>query len=136
VRAQATFRLVGPAPLTARDVTARTGVEPDEAHEIGDPVGRSVSGRVHEQAFWALHHPATPTDGVEVGDAIRAVLDRLEPAADVLHALVAEGWWANWFCYVGSAACEHAVEIDRDLMHRLLAIPGELWLDVYPDDEE
>jgi hypothetical protein len=131
-----TFRLVGEPPRTAREVTERTGVVPTVAHEAGDPVGRSVSGRVHEQPRWEVCHPGSPTDGVEIADAIRAVLDRLEPAADALHALVAQGWWANWFCFVGSAACEHAVEIDRDLMRRLLALPGDLWLDVYPDEED
>lgn len=47
----------------------------------------------------------------------------------------AGGYWANWFCYLGSSACEHAAELDRDTLGRLLGRSGELWLDVYPDDE-
>jgi hypothetical protein len=33
----------------------------------------------------------------------------------------------------GIPRTEHAAEIDRDLMRRLLALPGDLWLDVCGD---
>jgi hypothetical protein len=38
---------------------------------------------------------------------------------------------------VGSHHLEHSVELDRQTLQRLLALPGDLWLDVYeaiPDD--
>jgi hypothetical protein len=57
----------------------------------------------------------------------------LEPGTADLWNLVERGYEANWFCYVGSYAAEHAVVLDRDLMTRLLALPGELWLDIYED---
>jgi hypothetical protein len=43
----------------------------------------------------------------------------------------------NWPCIVGSHGLEHAVELDRHTLQRLLALPGDLWLDVYeaiPED--
>jgi hypothetical protein len=45
-----------------------------------------------------------------------------------------EGYQANWFCYLASHATEHAAELDRQLLQRLLALPGNLWLDVSGDD--
>ena len=60
----------------------------------------------------------------------------LEPVADELWSLVAEGWTADWFCYLGSGALEHAAEFDRELLSRLLALPGDLLIDVYGDDDD
>jgi hypothetical protein len=54
----------------------------------------------------------------------------LEPRSAALWDLIDSGYEANWYCYVASHATEHAVEIDRQLMTRLLALPGDLWLDV------
>jgi hypothetical protein len=36
----------------------------------------------------------------------------------------------TWFCYIASHATEHAAELDRQTLQRLLALPGDLWLDV------
>jgi hypothetical protein len=60
----------------------------------------------------------------------------LEPRAAGLWELTASGYDANWYCWVESHATEHAVEINRQLMTRLLALPGDLWLDVCGDDED
>jgi hypothetical protein len=51
---------------------------------------------------------------------------------------VHEGYEANWFCSIASHATEHAAELDRPTLRRLLALPGGLWLDVGSDrtDEE
>lgn len=64
------------------------------------------------------------------------LLGVLEPVAGALWELVDAGCEANWFCWVESHATEHAVEIDRQLMQRLLALPGDLWLDVCGDGED
>ena len=60
----------------------------------------------------------------------------LEPRTGDIWNLVQQDYEANWFCYVGSHATEHAVVLDRDLMTRLVALPGELWLDIYEDGPE
>jgi hypothetical protein len=41
---------------------------------------------------------------------------------------------ANWFCHLASHATEHAADLDRQLLQRLLALPGDLWLDLCGDD--
>lgn len=74
--------------------------------------------------------------GVELSDQLGRLLDVLEPRVAELWRLVDEGWEANWFCYLGSHAAEHAAELDRELLRRLLALPGDLWLDVYSDADE
>lgn len=75
-------------------------------------------------------------EDAELEEALGRVLDRLEPHAAELWRLVDDGHWANWFCYVGSHATEHAVEIGRSLMGRMLQLPGDLWLDVHGDDPD
>jgi hypothetical protein len=47
--------------------------------------------------------------------------------------LVHTNYQANWFCYIASHATERAVELDRQLLKRLLALPGDLRLDVSGD---
>ena len=46
------------------------------------------------------------------------------------------GYDANWFCYIASHATEHATELDRQTIQRILALPGDLWLDVCGDDTD
>jgi hypothetical protein len=86
--------------------------------------------------MWSLSSAQRAEEGVELATALGRVLDQLEPVSEAVWALTREGYWANWFCYVGSSAGEHAAELDRDTLGRLLALPGELWLDVYPDDKD
>jgi hypothetical protein len=47
---------------------------------------------------------------------------------------VEDGYQANWFCHIASNAPEHAAELDHETLQRLLALPGDLWLDVCGDD--
>ena len=75
-----------------------------------------------------------PEDGVELEDHLVRLLTILEPVTVELWQLVDEGYSANWFCYVGSHAAEHAVELERPILARPMALPGDLWLDVYGDD--
>jgi hypothetical protein len=53
----------------------------------------------------------------------------LEPVTAQLWDLFRAGYQANWFCYIASRAVEHAAELDRQTMQRLLALPGDPWLD-------
>ncbi len=53
--------------------------------------------------------------------------------AEGLWKLISLGYEIDWFCYVGSHAMEHAVELDRAVMTRLLAVPGDLLLDFCDD---
>ena len=88
---------------------------------------------MRETSFWALSSAAEIEDDVELGEQLQRLLEVLEPASTDLWDLENAGYVANWFCYVASHATEHAVEIDRQLMERLLTLPGDLWLDVCGD---
>lgn len=131
MRCLATFRLVGEGGGTAARVSELLSLTPSKIVEAGELLG----SRPAELSKWSLSSAQSAEDGVELAAALGRVLDQLEPVSDALWALEREGYWANWFCYLGSSAAEHAAELDRDTLGRLLALPGELWLDVYPDDE-
>lgn len=135
MKTQVTFRLLGESGGSAADVTRALGIAPDEAAEAGTPAGARTAA-VRGWSIWMLRSGPRPTDGQELAAALHLVMDRLEPAKDALWELVEAGYWANWFCYLGSAALEHAAELDRSTLQRLLTLPGDLWLDVYPEDEE
>jgi hypothetical protein len=51
---------------------------------------------------------------------------------DLVHA----GYKAGWICYIASHPTEYAAELDRQTLQRLLALPGDLWLDVCGDGND
>ena len=73
-----------------------------------------------------LSHPRTsdvtdrlglqPTRAVEPGE-------RSSPRSAVRDESGRRGCEASWFCYLGSRATEHAAELDRALLSRLLGLP-------------
>lgn len=71
--------------------------------------------------------------GVELAEHLHRLLTVLEPAAEALWELTNAGYDANSLCYIASHATEHAAELDRLTMKRILALPGDLWLDVTGD---
>lgn len=127
MRTTASFRLFGSAELPASRVTAHLGIEPSRSHEVGDPVS-SRSSATRKSSLWLLSSGEIAEGELDV--CILQLLDVLEPLRPRLWQLVDAGYRANWFCYVHSSATEHAVELDRDLLARLLTLPGGLWLDV------
>lgn len=86
--------------------------------------------------MWTLGSAANPEDNVELADQLRRLLTVLEPLTAALWDLVGGGYMANWFCYLGSGSTEHAAELDRDVLHRVLALPGDLWIGAYPEDDD
>src|SRR5262249_13369562 len=120
------------AELTAGAVTQMLGLLPTRALEAGRPVSR-LSARKWDSSVWLLSSSSEIESGVELATQLTRLLVILEPVTPLLVDLVEAGYEANWFCYVASHAVEHAVELDRQLLHRLLALPGELWLDVSGD---
>jgi hypothetical protein len=132
VQTRATFRLIGHGSLTAVRVTERLGVPPSRMHEAGEPVSSRSAGR-RESSIWLLYSSPDIETGTELGEQLGRLLDRLEPVGAALWELVGEGYEADWYCWVASHATEHAVILDRATLHRLLALPGDLWLDVCGD---
>jgi Domain of unknown function (DUF4279) len=133
VETRATFRLFGSEGLTAAAVTRRLGIEPTRAVEAGDRVGRRPNA-TRASSTWLLSSSPGIEEGVELAVQLHRVLAVLEPVTAALWDLVRDGYEANWFCYVASHVTEHSVELDRQLMRQLLALPGDLWLDVCGDD--
>jgi len=132
MRTTAAYRISGNMTLTAADVTARLGIRPTRALEAGDPIS-SRSGRPRESSVWVLSSsPGIETD-TELTEHLHRLLAILESVAPVLWELTQAGYEANWFCYIASHATEHAAELDRLTMQRILALPGDLWLDVSED---
>ena len=129
----ATFRLSGDAGLTAAAVTRRLGIQPTRAIEAGDPVSiRSAS--IRDSSMWLLNSSVGIEAGTELAEQLHRLLAILEPVTALLWDLVHEGYEANWLCYIASHATEHAAELDRQTLQRLLDLPGDFWLDVCGDD--
>ena len=136
VRTRATFRLFGDdGQLTADFVTQQLGIQPTLEIAAGMRVS-SRSPTVRRDAVWTLSSGPDIDEGVEIADQLGRLLAVLGPRASALWKLTEAGYEANWYCWVESHATEHAVEIDRELMLRLLALPGDLWLDVCGDGED
>jgi len=132
VETRATFRLRGNAGLTAAAVTRRLGLQPTTAHEAGDPVsGRSA--HTHQSSLWLLSSSPEIEPGTDPAEHLHRLLAILEPVAGPLWELAEAGYDANWYCWIASHATEHAAELDRSTLQRLLALPGDLWLDVCGD---
>ena len=128
----ATYRLSGNATLTAAAVTRRLGIQPTRAFEEGDPVS-SRSASTRKGTLWLLSSSPRIETGTELAEHLHRLLAILEPATQALWELANAGYDANWFCYIASHATEHAAELDRPTMKRILALPGDLWLDVTGD---
>jgi hypothetical protein len=133
VETTATFRLAGDATLTAAAVTRRLGIRPARAFETGDPVS-SRSAATRDSSLWLLSSSPGTETGTELTEHLHRLLVVLEPVTAHLWELIHAGYEANWFCYIASHATEHAAELDRQTMQRILALPGDLWLDVCGDD--
>jgi hypothetical protein len=129
VQTTATFRLFGDATLTAGAVTRRLGILPSRAYEVGDRISRH-SQATRDSSAWLLSSSFGIEDGTELSEHLHRLLGDLEPVTARLWDLVHAGYKANWFCYIASHATEHAAELDRQTLQRLLALPGDLWLDV------
>lgn len=116
-------------------MTRKLGIEPTATGEIGDTIGRRSSAR-RAESLWLLSSGPGIEDGVELAEQLRRLLETLEPVTSALWELTDAGYEANWYCWVESHAMEHATVIDRQLMQRLLALPGDVWIDVAGDGED
>ena len=131
----AAFRLAGNAALTAAGVTLRLGIQPTRAIEAGNPVS-SHSAATRQGSLWLLTSGPGIETGTELAEHLHRLLAILEPATAALWELANAGYEANWLCYIASHATERAAELDRQTMQRVLALPGDLWLDVCGDDTD
>ena len=129
---RATFRLSGDAELTAAAVTSWLGVQPTSTREADDRVS-SRSTLTRGSSIWLLSSSPEIESGTELSEHLHRLLAVLEPHTQALWELVSAGYQANWYCWIASHITEHAAELDRPTLQRLLALPGDLWLDVCGD---
>jgi hypothetical protein len=129
---RATFRLLGDGGLTAAAVTRRLGLTPTRALEPGGRVGRH-SNATRDSSVWLLSSSPRIEPGTDLAEQLHRLLAILEPVTSALWDLVQAGYQATWLCYIASHATEHAAELDRQTIQRLLALPGDVWLDVCGD---
>jgi hypothetical protein len=132
VDTRATFRLSGDAGLTAAAVTNWLGVQPTSTREADDRVS-SRSTLTRGSSIWLLSSSPEIEGGTELSEHLHRLLAILEPHTRALWELVNAGYQANWYCWIASHLTEHAAELDRETLQRLLALPGDLWLDVCGD---
>lgn len=122
----ASLRIMRPG-MSAAAVTARLGIEPTYAHEVGDAFGRGDQRR--KQAMWSL---STQADGPgRLDEHLARLLDRVEPKRSIIEDLANEGHTMDWFCFVGVEGGQGGVVLGIDLLRRLAALPVELDLDIY-----
>lgn len=132
----ATLRVQSPDGQPSDDITDAIGLSPDPRPPARLQAGTDGSGPVRSSTgAWLLSSAPSPEEGVELAESLRILLDQIEPVADRLWTLAADGYTITWRCYLGSRALEHDAILDRAVLARLLTLPGDLWLDVYPDDE-
>ena len=84
-------------------------------------------------SLWLISSSPQIEPDVELGEHLRRLLAILEPVAAPLWELARAGYEANWYCFAASRAAERAIEFDRQILQRVLALPGDLWIDVCDD---
>ena len=131
----ATYRIEGAATaLTAARVTETLDLTPSSSWEIGErPAPRSPGARASR---WSLSSCYGPASGVELSAQLDSLLAILHPRREQLWKLAGAGYEMDWFCFPGSYATEHPAVLSRQLLQGLLAIPGEILLDIYHDEPD
>jgi Domain of unknown function (DUF4279) len=114
-------------------VTERLGISPSRMPEAGRSREQPFGGP-SETSAWLLYSSPDIEAGTELAEQLGRLPDRLEPVSAAIWELVGQGYAADWYCWIASHATEHAAILDRALLRRLLALPGDLWLDVCGDD--
>jgi hypothetical protein len=118
---RAVFRLFGDSEgtLSAALVTQKLGIKPTAAIEAGRLLG-------HSGCMWFLRTSPEVQDEWKAASHLAGLLAVLEPRADVLRELADMGYRARWECRIQSHYTPAVVEIDHQLMARLLALSGDL----------
>lgn len=135
MRSIVSFRLTNAQGGTAAAVTERLGIPATRTVEAGSAISPRLPGRTRTHSAWVLSSAPESEEEVRLSEMLERLLDRLEPVTTTLWQLEHEGYAANWLGLLAVRDGENATELTRDILQRLTALPGDLWLDVYRDDE-
>ncbi|GAA3622505.1 hypothetical protein GCM10022223_44330 [Kineosporia mesophila] len=136
MRSIVSFRLTHEHGGTAAAVTERLGIPATRPLEAGTVISSRNPERTRTHSAWILSSAVEAEDDVRLPEMLERLLHQLEPVTAMLWDLEREGYAANWLGMLDVRDGENATELTRDVLLRLTALPGDLWLDVYRDDED
>jgi len=136
MRTLVSFRLTNDSGGTAADVSKRLELIPTWSREAGAVISARNPEQTAQHSVWSLSSAPDSQEDMRLCEMLDWLLDQLEPLTDSLWALAEEGYVANWFCLLDVQDDEHATALTRETMRRLIALPGDLWLDVYREGKE
>jgi len=137
-RAYASVRFMGPA-LDPLNVTRALRLPPDDQHRDGEPrLTRSLNGNVQEYAdyregLWSMFSEAW-VESPRLETHLDWLLSQLEPLADAIHELLADGTNVDFFCYsLGSS--EDPPSLPRSIKERAESLGITIEIDHYVEDD-
>lgn len=112
-------------------MTRRLGIEaPGRSRRRS---GQQPVERICDSSAWLLSSGPEVETGAGLAEHLNGLLALLEPVTVPLWELAESGYEPARLCWIASRATEHAAELDRDALRRIIASPGDLWLDVCGD---
>jgi hypothetical protein len=133
-KAKVTFRLTGDT-LDPQRVTQRLEIAPSRAYARGERSGtRGGRDWYWRAGLWALR--STMPEGSELEDHLQALLDQLEPRAQIIRDFLAEGCAADFFCGLFLDHLNEGVELSPQILGRVAALGATLGLDIYGLSED
>lgn len=120
---------------TAAYFAERIGVRPTRVAEIGDPVGKGIYGRRHQDAIWTLEVEC-PEDALEPLDAaLLTLLSQFDGLEEVLDELRAD-FDLRVRCYGQSNSVQGGFWLGVPVLQRLGRLGVDFVCTVYLDEPE
>lgn len=119
------FTLTGTS-FEPEEVTAATGLSPDQAWRVGDPIGSSR--RSYEHNGWRI--ASGIGDTLDVGEQLEALLARLEPVRAGLEKFMATEH-GEIGCVVYAHESVPEMHFGRDALRRVADLGAAIDVDLY-----
>lgn len=127
-----TMRIVGEA-VDPDAITARLGLAPTRAHHKGEPISPRVR-RPRPFGVWLLDSPLGRDRPLE--EHLDVLLGLLEPRAEALRSLAAEGCPADLFSGHFMQRYNTGIELSPGVLGRVAALGLALDIDIYDSPRE